>query len=388
MKIVHVCLCGPYNDGWNYQENALAYYHKQMGYEVTIITTPFVNDKESTGYIFYKSGEYHDNNNIKIIRKPLMFSNNSRISRRFRLYKGLEKSLEIEIPNIIFVHGLQFLDIRYIAKYARRNTNVKIYVDGHEDFSNSARNWISKNILHRVIWKYCAHVIEPYTIKFWGVLPARVKFLIEMYDLPKDKVELLVMGAEDEKVEEAQRKDIKQNLREQYGIKPTDFLIMTGGKIDMAKKQTLLLMKAVKELEQENLKLIVFGSVASGLKDEVNTLADGEKIQYIGWISADQCYKYFGAANLVVFPGRHSVFWEQVTGIGVPMVVKYWEGMTHIDLGGNVKFLYKDSIREIKEAIEGIINNNEIYETMKNIAVTKGMSKFSYRMIAQKSISE
>ncbi len=48
---------------------------------------------------------------------------------------------------------------------------------------------------------------------------------------------------------------------------------MSGGKIDHAKQQTLLLMEAVKELSHKfPVKLIVFGSVSNELKDEVNKL--------------------------------------------------------------------------------------------------------------------
>ncbi|MGI6706538.1 MAG: glycosyltransferase family 4 protein [Clostridia bacterium] len=219
-------------------------------------------------------------------------------------------------------------------------------------------------------------------------MPARVDFLKDVYKIPEEKVELLVMGADDEKVEEARNPNVRKEIREKYNIKPEDFLIMTGGKIDNAKKQTLLLMEAVKRIEMENVKLIVFGSVINDLKEEVNKLVDGDKVQYIGWINSEDSYKYFAAADLAVFPGRHSVFWEQVVGLGVPMVVKYWEGTTHIDLDGNCKFLYKDSVDEIKDIISEIINNKELYERMKSIATTKGMDRFSYSKIAQKSISQ
>ena len=34
-----------------------------------------------------------------------------------------------------------------------KNPNVKIFVDNHADFSNSATNWLSLEILHKKIWK-------------------------------------------------------------------------------------------------------------------------------------------------------------------------------------------------------------------------------------------
>jgi 1,2-diacylglycerol 3-alpha-glucosyltransferase len=116
-------------------------------------------------------------------------------------------------PDIIFTHGCQFLDIKHIARYAKLHPKVKVYVDNHSDFSNSARNFLSKNILHKIIWRYCANLIEPYTTKFYGVLPARVDFLKNIYKIPRDKVELLVMGADDEKVEEASKPNVRLQIR-------------------------------------------------------------------------------------------------------------------------------------------------------------------------------
>jgi 1,2-diacylglycerol 3-alpha-glucosyltransferase len=284
------------------------------------------------------------------------------------------------------VHGCQFLDIRYIVKYAKTNPAVKIYVDGHEDFGNSARNWLSKNVLHRIIWKHCAQLIEPYTTMFWGVLPARMDFLVNMYDLPKEKVGLLVMGAEDEKVEEAKDENLRNSIRAKFNINQDDFLIMSGGKIDQNKPQTLLLMEAVKNINIDNVKLIIFGSVIPQLEKKFKSLL-GESVQYIGWIDSKETYKYFNAADLVVFPGLHSVFWEQVVGLGKPCVFRYMEGFTHIDLGGNCKFLYEDSVDEIVKKISEIVNNTDVFNNMKEIAHTKGMEVFSYKGIAKKIIS-
>lgn len=383
MKITHICLNGPVTDNWSYQDNLLPKYHKIIGYEVSVITSQYVWNNKGKMDIDNRT-IYYNEYSIKTIRIESKY--NTTVNSKFKRYKNLYKTIYNEKPDIIFVHGCQFFDIKYVVKYAKINPKVNIYVDNHADFSNSATNWISKNILHKIIWKRCAHMIEPYTTKFYGVLPARVDFLKNVYKLPEEKIELLVMGADDEKVIEAKDEKMRNMIREKYNIKKDDFLIITGGKIDNAKKQTLLLMEAVQKIKKDNVKLIVFGSVIKELKDEINSLADGVKIQYIGWIPSENSYNYFGAAELVVFPGRHSVFWEQVVGMGIPMIVKYWEGTAHVDVGGNCKFLYKDSINEIKEKIEFLIYNREKYTNMKNIAEKKGMVNFSYNEIAKKSI--
>lgn len=381
MKIVHVCLCGPVTDGWNYQENKLTKYHKVMGLDVTMIASEWIWNSEGKIQKIDKT-QYVNEDGVTVIRLPMYFGN---VSNRFKKYKGLLKVLKQEQPDILFVHGCQFLDILTIVRYLRKY-KTEVYVDNHVDYSNGASNWISKNILHKIVWRYVANKIEPYTTKFYGVLPSRVTFLEELYKLPASKCELLVMGADDQLVNDAKAESVRRDIRSQYHIGENDFLVMTGGKIDAFKTQTILLMEAVKNIKNNNLRLIVFGSVSEEMKEKVHELADGEKIQYIGWIDASESYKYFASSDLVVFPGRHSVFWEQVAAQGIPMLCKKWNGTTHVDLGGNVHFLTEDSVEEIQTEIETLLNLPEKYDYMKKIAVEEGMKAFSYSDIARRSI--
>ncbi len=354
-----------------------------MGLDVEIIASLVSFDESGRECILEKGGSYINEYGIPVTRLEYK---NSKFSKRLRQYEGIYEAISKAKPDIIFIHGCQFLDIKYVVKYAEFNPDVKIYVDNHADFSNSARNFLSKNILHKMIWKYCAHQIEPHIIKFYGVLPARVDFLKDIYKVSESKVELLVMGADDEKVEAAKNPNIRKAIREKYHINDDDFLIITGGKIDRAKKQTLLLMEAVKRIKRENVKLIVFGSVIDELKDEVSDFLDGNKVQYIGWVKSEESYKYFASSDLVVFPGRHSVFWEQVVGLGIPMVVKHWKGTTHVNLGGNCKFLYRDSVDEISEILMNLMNNKDELDKMKEVAESKGMKYFSYKEISSRAI--
>src|SRR5699024_8001037 len=160
---------------------------------------------------------YYNEYNIKIVRIPNKYR--TTINSKLKLYKNLNIVLEEESPDILFIHGVQFLDLINIVKYLNENSNVKVFVDNHADFSNSATNWFSKKILHKKLWKTMARKIEPYTTKFYGVLPARVDFLKEMYEIPEDKIELLVMGADDDKVESAKDPLVLKKIFEKYNIK-------------------------------------------------------------------------------------------------------------------------------------------------------------------------
>lgn len=384
MKIVHLCLCSFFPDNYSYQENMLPKYHKKLGYDVEVIASTRSFDEQGKACYLDNVGTYQNEYGIKVTRLP--YKSNSKIWKRLKRYIGVFDAISKAEPDILFIHGGQFLDIDQVVKFLKDHKDVTVFVDNHADFSNSATNWFSKNILHKIVWKHTEHKIEPYTKKFYGVLPVRVDFLKDIYGLPADKCELLVMGADDELVERAKSSGACDRIRKQYGISDSDFLIVTGGKIDQWKTQTLLLMQAVQNINNPSVRLIVFGSVADELKEQVKNLSDSVKVQYIGWISSEDTYDYFEASDLVVFPGRHSVMWEQVTGQGKPMIVKDWPGTHHVDLGGNVLFLTEDSVGEIQDKIESLLSEPSKLSEMTKIAQEKGMQIFSYADISKRAI--
>lgn len=383
MKILHLMLACFYIDNYSYQENYLPKHHKLQGHDVEIIASLVTFDENGKPTTLKEGSKYINEYGIPITRlnyKP------GKINRRLRHYVGLTEELERVAPDLIFIHGVQFCDINVVVKYLKKHPNVKVFADSHSDFSNSATNWISKNIQHRIVWRSCAQKINPFVTRFYGVLPARVDFLVNEYKLPKEKVELLVMGADDDSVTAVENPETRKEIRERYSLSDDDFVIMTGGKIDAFKTQTLLLMEAVQKINNPKVKLIVFGSVTPELKDKVSALADGKKVQYVGWIQAKDSYSYFAAADLVVFPGRHSVFWEQVAAQSKPMLVKHWNGTTHVDCGGNVRFLTQDSTEEIKNTIEELLDKDN-YQKMLDSA-KQASKNFMYSEIAKRSIAD
>lgn len=386
MKVVHLCLACFFPDGYSYQENMLPKYHARMGLETAVIASLVSFDENGKNIYLPKAGSYLNEYGIPVTR--LAYRGNLRLARLLRRYEGTYEALEKEAPDILFIHGLQFLDIGQVVRYLKAHPGVTVYVDNHADFSNSATNFLSRNVLHRFVWKYCAHRILPYTRKFYGVLPARVDFLRDVYGLPGEKTELLVMGADDEAVARAAAPGVREDVRVRHGIGPKDFLVMTGGKINAFKTQTLALMEAVRDIDDPRLRLIVFGSVTPELKERAEALADGRRVQYIGWVEAGDSYELFAAADLACFPGRHSVFWEQVCGQGIPLMVKWWQGTTHVDAGGNAVFLREDSVREIKEELRRLLHEEGAYEAMLQAARGAGMRRFSYEEIARRSIEE
>ena len=149
MRILHCCLACFYIDNYSYQENILPRYHKLMGHEVKIVASTESFDKN--GRITYIDAKrYMNEDGIEVVRLPYVTYIPDKAVKKLRRYKGLWEELNSFKPDFIFIHDIQFLDIDIIRKYAKKHT-VKIVADCHADFSNSARNFISRKVLHGIV---------------------------------------------------------------------------------------------------------------------------------------------------------------------------------------------------------------------------------------------
>lgn len=382
MKIVHICLACFYFEGMGYQENLLPKYHAECGNEVSVLTTDF-SSAEKHNAVKRDKDEYinQDGIHVKYIKRSKRYGYYS----RYNDYEGVYSELNHIKPEVIFVHGGQFVALKDVIKYVKDYPDVKLYIDQHGDYYNSSVSSLKNKIVQKYIYGYWIKKAERYTAKYWGVTPWRCQYLNEVYGISKEKIGLLVMGGDDEKIRFDESPKIKEDVRKELSLTDKDFVIVTGGKIDRT-KNIHLLMQAVSELEGET-KLIVFGQPNNEMENIINELSKDGNIRFLGWIPADKAYDYFLASDLAVFPGTHSVLWEQACACGIPCVFKDWEGMHHVDVGGNCQFLHKDSTEEIKEVISEIIGDKEKYNKMKQTA-EKSKKDFFYSEIAKKAIEQ
>lgn len=384
MKITHVAIACFYIEGWAYQENILPKFHKLLGLDVSIITSRFDKDEKNNPKL-RNAGEYINNDGIAV--NVLDYAKKKVFHKCIRAQpiQGLFNKLTEIAPDIIFIHGSQFYSIFDIIKYKKKHPNVKIYADQHGDYYNMPVNSFKEKIIQKIICATYARNIAKYTEMFWGVTPWRVHYLQNIYKIKPEKTGLLVMGGDDTKIDFVNQEIIKIKLREDIGVSNNDFMIVTGGKIDTT-KNILLLMKAITKLDISNVKLIIFGIPDNITKEEYNRLLSmNNNIISLGWIESSEVYNWFLSADLVVFPGTHSVLWEQAVACGTPAIFKDWDGMHHVDTGGNCKFLKEDSVNEIVEIISEIYSNKILYNEMKKVAM-ENKENFLYSKIARKSI--
>lgn len=379
MKIVHIIIAAVYKEGYGYQENILPAKHIELGLDTYVVSY----DKN-----FPEGNAYINNNGVNVTLLPINKSRCANIhylSSFTNRTQGLYAYLDKISPDIIFMHGLQAIDSLTVYRWCRNNRTVKLYVDQHADYYNSPITKFSTRMYYKIVYGYIAKKLSRYAIKFWGVTPWRVDYLQKVYGVKPEKTDLLVMGGDEKLVDWTNRKQIRKKVRLKYNIPDDAFLVITGGKIDKA-KNIHILVEAVNRLKEKNIFLLVFGSMTEEMKEYCTPLFN-DNIIYIGWLDSKDVYPYFLSADLAVFPGTHSVLWEQAMSCGIPGIFKDWDGgFGHIDCGGNALLLKDVSADVLMYEINSLANERHKYNGMKSVSENIARNVFSYIEIAKKAI--
>lgn len=391
MKIAHIIVANMYIEGSGYQENLLTAAHKHNGHAVYIITRKTIFGENAKYQDVSTPTEYEYVNDagipVTVLRTHQSILKKFPVIRAFtRRTDGLSRKLRDLEPDVIFLHGLQSIDTLQVIKYVKSHPKVKLFIDQHADYYNTPVNTLSQKFVQKVLYREIAHLAEPYVEKFWGVTPWRVSYLKDVYKLPSKKVDLLIMGGTDQKINWNNRDLIRDNIRQQYDIPRDAFVIVTGGRIDDTKNLGPLI-DFVEKKQSNNIYLLVFGKT----DEKWGKILDSKKINNIiniGWIESDKVYDYYLASDLGCFPGTHSVLWEQLCACGIPGVFKDWDGgFAHVNVCDNALLLKDVSTENINKELNLIVSNRQLFSVLKSNA-EKARPHFLYSNIAKRAINE
>ncbi|WNF90840.1 glycosyltransferase family 4 protein [Vagococcus fluvialis] len=385
MKIVHICLCGPYNDGWSYQDNLIPNYNKLDGHDVTVITSRYIDNKESKGVDKVKSGEYtYDNINIIRLEKALLIP--EVVNLKLRKYRKLYSHLEAIQPDLIFFHGIQSIEMLVVKKYIKNNSDCKWVVDNHASYYNSATNNFSKNIIHKLFYRSVISKSEKYIDQYFSITPECKKFMVDMYSINEKRIDDLYLGFDTILFEKILKKYSKKELRDIYDIDKDSVVLVTGGKLNKSKRiiQTIDIFN---EINSSNSLLLIFGILSEDIEKEfLKKINENKRIKYLGWKNQNEINELLLLSDIGVYLGSQSALWQQSIGAGLPLVISVEENANYLDFGGNILFTNRNNKSETIEKVQEIINSKDLVEEMSMICETKAKKHFSYREISRKAI--
>jgi 1,2-diacylglycerol 3-alpha-glucosyltransferase len=386
MNIVHLCLGNYFCEGTGYQENLLSKYHRLMGHDVTVIASVGMYDERGTYGPLATPGERFLEDGTRLVRLPYRWAP-GKLSMKLRRYRGLERQLEQAAPDLVFIHNTQFMDAGIVARYLQTHPQVRAVADFHSDHYNSARNWMSKWILHRGMWRRAFWQLAPFLRRIYCITPNVRRFVSEEYGIPEDRLTDFPLGADDEAVHRSDREETRRTMREALGIGAEEVVVVHGGKLDR-EKGTIELLGAFGEAAPQA-RLVIFGTANRADEATIRAaMVRNSRIHYLGWLNSAKVYDLYKAADIACFPGSQSALWQQAIATGLPLVCKYWEGGEYLDSGGNVWFLPSSRAALIRVVLNQLIAHPNLRETMARIAMKRGAEQFSYRRLAQQVIQD
>lgn len=382
-------LCDFFGDDQTYQENLLSKYYRKLGYEVVIIAS---TNEDIKNYV----NEIHDNSKpnkvyvnelgVKIYRLPYSFN----IKNKLKKFGDIDKILEVEAPDLIFLHGIH-LNLKEAYHYSKKN-NCKIIMDFHGDYSNSGKNIISLKFLHGVIRKSFLYKYKSQISNIYAVVPESMKFLEEIYNLKKTEIQLLPLGCDYDYIQKIKEEINLENLYNEFRIKQNDYVIITGGKINPLKK-TDVLVDAMKILNRSDVHLIIFGNANKDDEEYENKMkenAKGQNIYFSGWVTPERSYQLMAIADIAVFPSSQSVLWQQAIGMGIPLIAGDSGGqdMSYLNVNDNLIKISKENINPefFAKTIQDLLSDTNKLNKMKEGAEKTAKEFLNYEIIANKTL--
>lgn len=333
MKIL--MLCDFFNETLEYQENLLLKYYRKHGFEVTIVCANLDSafDYCASKFELGSPTRHSYFNGAKVIKLGYKYI---RFGNRLRRLKDITPILENERPDLVFVHDI-LPNITEVSKYIGKNPSCKMILDYHADYSNSGKNWLSLNILHKFIRRrFFLNPARKNISKIFPVVPTGFQFLNEVYGVSFSEMELLPLGGDYDLAREVEKTVDKQSLRESVGISASDFVVFTGGKLNEI-KQTHLLLEALNATQLDNVHVLIVGKPDSlNYESRLHAFTRGNpRFHFAGWLSSRDVYRFMAISDIAVFPSSQSILWQQAICMGLPLVVGDSGGQSIEYLNGN-----------------------------------------------------
>jgi hypothetical protein len=304
MRIVHACLSNFLVDGTAYQENQLIRQHVHDGHDVLVLAS--TETHSPGGYLTYvEPSEYVGAEGARVKRLPYAPFLPHRLARKVRSYSGTYDALKEFCPEVILFHGACAWELRAFGRYASEYPEVLFYVDSHEDWNNSARTALSREVLHRRFYGPVLRGVLPVVKKVLCVSTESVDFVSNLYRVPKEMLEFYPLGGHPVEFEEYARR--REATRRLHHVADGQILLVQSGK-QTRRKKLLQSLRALSSCSDESLRMFVVGVLQADIREEAEALiAADSRVRHLGWKTPEELTDLLCAADVYLQPGTQSV---------------------------------------------------------------------------------
>ncbi len=376
MKILHMMLSNFYIDNYSYQENLLPKQNAADGHDVKIIasTETYINNQQ-LGYL--TPSKYLNQDGIEVQRVPYATWLPHFAMRKIRSYSGVYALMEEFGPDVILFHGAAAMELLTVARYKREHPGVRFFVDSHSHWNNSGTNFVSKWLLHRMLYRGILQRVIPYVDRVFYISLEAKDFLVENYGIPESDMEFFPLGGIVLDTEE--RKQRRDSRRLDLGLKDDNILFIHTGKMD-GLKRTEDILTAFSRIQDDKFRLVLIGSMPDEIKVRIDPLIQADKrISFLGWKNAEELLGYLCACDMYVQPGGQSATMQNAICAYCPVML--YPHRSHIPyLDGNGYFA--ESIEDMAQYFLKISRNPDVLKIMSWNSERLAKGILDYRKLA------
>ncbi len=382
MKILHLALASHFTVGMLYQENQMIECQRADGHEVLLITDCW---RYEQGELV--KGPEEDtimDNGARLIRLELDRVMCSELwtekTQKCDRVKGL---IEEFAPDTILFHGMSGYEIMTAAEYCKNHPNCLLFMDCHEDYSNSARNIISKTF-YKVIHGHFISKAMPEIDKVLYIGADMRNWMNDLYVIPKEKQEFMAPGGTIYSLE--QQKNARMEIIRKYALPQDAIILAHSGKL-AAPKRTAELLRAFHKVKDPRLALFIFGSIPDDMEPVLRPLMEMDnRVHFMGWKVNKEIEEFLAGVDMYCQPGSQSSTFETAMCAGCVNMAYPFETYTddtYTDCN-HENIFFVETEEDIEKVFRDITDNVQVLEQAKAKSFSFARLNFDYAVISRR----
>lgn len=305
----------------------------------------------------------------------------------FFLAKKILKKENSHTYRYIF-QRLAFLN--QISKKLKENNYDKVLLENHPT-QYLCLKWRKNYLKYKNRYYYHCHNELPGTYGCGEVIKGTKKVLCvsnyiasnfeKITGIDKNKLKALRNGIDYNRFSKEIDTTVKQTLKEKYGIRETDKIILFTGRITK-EKGVKELISSLKNLNHDNYKLLILGSVLNSIKlktkyqEEIEELVEDmkDKVIFTGFINYDEISNYYAIADLAVLPSicedAAPLTIIEALVSGLPIITTKSGGIPEYARDGSAIIIEKDDnlVKNLTLSIDLLLDDKNKLNEMSKIA--------------------
>lgn len=379
MKIAFVCTGNTFTPSMLYKDNYFIKASVQNRFDTLVIATQFTY-KEGKRIKEHEGASSVDG--YRLVRVPYKkFMGNECLTEKIRNSTELTDILISFEPDLVFYNCPQIYNITELEKLKKKLPNTKVVLDFSTKYINSAKNFLSKYFLHRVIYRAWLKKAVPFTDCITYVSPETLDFILKEYKLDKSK--MVEVGLPAEIISKDARQKNRIEIRRKYGVKDNEILFVHSGKIGKLKK-TVELLQCFSEHQNPFFKMVIAGSLDDEVKEEILNLVNKDhRVKYLGFVTGEYLTKLLCASDMYLQPGTISQTSQTAICCGSPIM--FMRCPTNEELFNGNGFLL-DDIDQMDIVFESISVNPLQLDIMSKKSIQLARERLEYMSLFKKTL--